>query len=258
VSQEFCERLAQCEYDEGYIVLDRDDACKVVWRRRVDVLDIPEEAWPSEPHNEPDEDTIEANLVVQAQHLDTSRSRDPDHLRGQFVPWACLRVPENSGDELAFRLIRGTLLVLNRHRAFLFDIETAELQQTITMHALERLQYIDLSDQHLFIVSALLLEVYDRATGSRVLSIPAGRQPWNFYASPENQWRRAGETLNHGELGFRRAAPPNWAHREDYFLIGVWSSFLGVVVVPIFLTPPPPPHVKFTYPLVESIWRSCQ
>ena len=162
---------------------------------------------------------IKGNRVAESLHLDAGRSRDPDHLRGQFVPWAHLLVPD---DGRAFKLTRRTLLVSSFQRAFLFDVEKAELQQTIELVALTgRLRYVDLSDQHVFIVCTLQLSIYDRTTSSRVLTIPGGRQPWDFYASPENQWRRTEQSLNHGELGFRRAVPPNWAHRDDGFHAGV-------------------------------------
>jgi hypothetical protein len=161
---------------------------------------------------------IQADLIARDQHLDANRSRDPDHLRGQFVPWARLLVPENGR---AFKLTRGTLLVCSAQRAFLYDVEKAELQQTIEVQFSGQLRYVDISEQHVFTVSTLELNVYDRANGLRVLSIPAGRLPWGFYASPKNQWRSAEGTFNHGELRFRRAAPPNWADREDYFHAGV-------------------------------------
>lgn len=184
---------------------------------------------------------IQADLIARDQHLDASRSRDPDHLRGQFVPWARLLVPENGR---AFKLTRGTLLVCSAQRAFLYDVETAELQQTIEVQSSGQLRYVDVSEQHVFIVSTLELNVYDRANGLRVLSIPAGRLPWGFYSSPKNQWRSAEGTSNHGELGFRRAAPPNWADREDYFHAGVWFTVLISVAIPVWLTSPRQAHVS--------------
>jgi len=185
---------------------------------------------------------IEGNLVAQDRYFDTNRSRDPDHLRGQFVPWARLLIPEIGR---AFKLTRGTLLVASAQRAFLYDVEKAELRQTIEMHALGpgHLRYVDVSEQHIFIVTNRRLNVYDRANGSCVLSIPAGRLPWDFYASPENQWRCTEDTFNDGELGFRRAEPPNWADREDYFHAGVWSKILSWVL-PIWLTSPCQVHVS--------------
>lgn len=215
--------MARCEHDGGYIVFGRPGDYKEVWRRRIDVLDIPEEAWPSGVHNKPDEDMFEARLVSQAQFLDASRMRDPDHLRGQFTPWARLLIPD---DGSVFRLARGTLLAFNVGRASLYDVERAELEQIIEVHVPGKVDYLDVSEQHVFIVSYIQLSVYDRASGVHVLSIPSGRLPWDFYASPENQWRRTKRTFNHGELGFRRAAPPNWAHRMDYFEAGVWSGTL--------------------------------
>lgn len=215
LDEKYCAPFVHCEHDQGYIVFNRYDNYKEVWRRRTDVLDIPENAWPSGLHNKPDGLMIRGNRVAERVYLDPNRSRDPDHLRGQFVPWARLLVPE---DGRAFKLTRGTLLVCSAQKAFLFDVGKGELQQTIEVVATTgRLRYVDISEQHVFIVCSLQLSVYDRATGSGVLAIPAGRQPWDFYANPENQWRRTEETLNHGELGFRRAEPSNRSHRDDYF-----------------------------------------
>ena len=161
---------------------------------------------------------IEGNQIAEDLFLDSRRSRDPNHLRGHFVPWARLLIPENGR---AFKLTRGTLLVSSAQRAYLYDIEKAELQQTIGVETSGQLRYVDISEQHIFVVSILRLNVYDRANGSCVLSIPAGRLPWGFYASPENQWRRTDQASNHGELRFQRAPPPNWADREDYFNAGM-------------------------------------
>lgn len=159
------------------------------------------------------------NRIAEDRYLDVTRSGDPDHLRGQFIPWARLLVPE---DGRAFKLTGKTLLVSSNEKAFLFDVEEAELQQTIQLGDFNgRLRYVDVNEQHIFIVSTLQLNVYDRGIGSCVLSIPAGRQPWDYYANPENQWRRTAESFNHGELGFKRAAPPNWGPRDDYFHAGV-------------------------------------
>lgn len=214
-----------------------------MWRRRIDALDAPEEVWPSEPHNEADDDMIEASIVAQSNYgIDAGRAEDAEGLRGQFVAWACLLAPEDPEAVPAFRLTQGTLLVVNvnARRAFLYGIERAELEQTIEIQAIGKFQYADVSEEHLFIASPLELTVYDRASGSHVLSIPAGRLPWDFYASPENQWRRAEKSFNHGELGFRRAAPPNWAHREDYFDAGTLPSIPSLVVWLTF----PPVHVS--------------
>jgi len=233
MGQEFCDPWAHCEHDQGYIVFNRSGRDKEIWRRRTDVLDIPDEAWPSELHNKPDLHMIEADLIAQDQYFDDSRSRDPDHLRGQFVPWAHLEILE---DGQAFKLTRGTLLVSSSQRALLYDVEKAELQQTIEVNNgpnFVRLRYVDINERHIFIVSTLQLDVYDRANGSRVLTIPAGRLPWDHYASPENQWRSTEESFNHGELSFRRAVPQNWAHREDYFHAGAWSRIPRTVIVPM-------------------------
>ena len=217
--QNFCNPYAHCEYDEGYIVLNRFNGYEI-WRRRVDVLGIPKETWPSGPQNEPDGLMIKANRVAEESYLDPSHSGDPDHLRGQFVPWARLLVPESNQ---ALKLARVTLLVAGDQRAFLYDVEKAELRQTIAVETSGRLRYVDLSENHIFLVSLLQLNVYDRGNGSCVLSIPAGTLPWDFYATPENQWRRTEAASAHGELCFRRALPPDSDDRDDVFHAGVWS-----------------------------------
>jgi len=241
VRQAFCGPYVHCEHDEGYIVFNRINNYKEVWRRSVDVLDIPEEAWPSEPYNKPDSSMIRANTAAQQRYLDTSRSRDPDHLRGHFVPWARLLIPE---DGRAFKLTRGTLLVSSAQKAFLYNVENAELQQTIQIRSRGQLRYVDVNEQHVFIVSTLQLNVYHRADGLHILSIDAGRQPWHFYASPANQLKRAEDTFNYGELSFRRATPPNWADREDYFHAGTWSRIPRAVVIATQPTFPRKAHVS--------------
>ena len=221
-------RCLQFEYDEGYIVFRRYRGYDV-WRRRIDVLDIPGEARPSGGHNKPDEDMIEDNRFAEKWYLDASRSRDPSHLRGQFIPWARLRVPEATN---AFKLTRGTLLVSSNRKAFLYDIEKAELQQVIGVDEhIDYLRHVDLSDQHIFIVRTLQLSVYDRVTGLSVLSIPAGRQSWDFYASLENQRGCTEHTVNHGELSLQQVVCPDRSDRDDCFRGGGYSTAPTVVPV---------------------------
>lgn len=239
--QEFCGPFVHCEHDEGYIVFNRIGNSKEVWRRRIDVLDIPEEERPSWQHNKPDSDMVKANRVAETRYFDPRRSRDPDHLRGQFIPWACIQIPGNCR---AFKLTQRTLLVSSSQKVFLYDVEQAELEQDFPVHTNGQLRYVDVDKRHMFIVSTLELNVYDRVNGSCVLCIKAGRLPWGFYASQENQWGRAGETFNDGELGFRRAAPPNCADREDYFHAGLWSRIPRTMVILTWLISPHQVHVS--------------
>ena len=162
---------------------------------------------------------MKGHRAAERRHFDATRGKDPDHLRGQFVPWCRLRTPE---DTLAFKLTGTTLLACGSQRASLFDVEKGELQESFEVDATAGLlRYIDFSEQHIFIVCTREFSAYDRATGSRVLAIPAGRQPWDFYAKPENQWRRKKEPLDHhGELCFRRAEPSGRTYRDDYFHAG--------------------------------------
>lgn len=87
-------------------------------------------------------------------------------------------------------------------RAFLYNVENAELQQAIEVQFSGQLRYVGVNEQHVFIISTLELNVYDWASGLCVLSIPAGRLPWGFYANLKTPWRSVEETSNHGKLGF--------------------------------------------------------
>lgn len=218
IPQESPDGYVHCEYDGGYIVFNRIGNYTEVWRRRIDVLDIPVEAWPSGSHNKPDEEMVEGNRIAENRYLDPDRSRDPNHLRGQFVPWARLAIPERNR---AFRLTRGRLLESSSQLAFLYNVERAELEQTIELDAygLGDIRHVDMSEQHLFFVRVLQLNVYDRATSSLLLTIPAGRQPFDFYASPEDQLIRTEGSFNYGELGFR-TADSALADMDEYFHAG--------------------------------------
>jgi len=169
---------------------------------------------------------IAANLVAEARYLDASRSRRPGHLRGQFVPWALLKVPENGR---MFKLTRRTLLVSSTYKAFLYDVEKAELQRTIQVNSPDsgQLRYVDFSEKHVLVLGTRKLDIYDRPSGSHVLTIPAGpRPPRDLFASAENRWRRAGKISNNGELAFQQVTAQKLVNREDYFHAGAWSWVL--------------------------------
>ena len=185
---------------------------------------------------------MRGHRAAERRHFDATRSMDLDHLRGQFVPWCRLRTPE---DTLAFKLTGTTLLACGSQRVVLFDVEKGEHQDYFEVDATAGLlRYIDFSEQHIFIVCTHRFSAYDRATGSRVLVIPAGRQLWDFYAKPENQWKREKETQNHGELGFRRAEPLGGTHRDDYFHAGGLSLILNTAVILRLLTSLRKAHVS--------------
>lgn len=166
---------------------------------------------------------MEGHRTAENRYFDANHSRDPDRLRGHFIPWACFVIPEGSQ---AFALTRGTLLESSNYTAFLYDVEKGELQQTIEIetYGFGDVRDADISEQHIFIVRVLQLNVYDRATGLLVLTIPAGRESFDFHASPENQLVRAEAISNHGEIGFQ-AAIPGRADRDEYFHAGAQSRF---------------------------------
>ena len=95
--------------------------------------------------NKPDEEMIKGNRIAEDQYLDSSCSRDPNHLRGQFVPWARLQIPKTVG---AFKITQGKLLVCTCRTALLYNIKKARLHQKIEVDAncLRQIQNVNLSE----------------------------------------------------------------------------------------------------------------
>jgi hypothetical protein len=149
------------EYDRGFIIFDRIDGNKEVWRHAVDYdpTNLP-------ASNPPDWEQIEA-----------ATDANNETQRGRFVPWALLQMPETTR---AYRFVYPTLLVAGTRRAFLFDIPSATLIQTIKItrpsEGPGHLHYVELSAQHVFICLSTEIRVFDRHNvGKLVLSIPMFR-----------------------------------------------------------------------------------
>ncbi|KAF9789183.1 hypothetical protein BJ322DRAFT_1017897 [Thelephora terrestris] len=263
LEEEFRPDYVHCDYDDGYLVLNLYDHCKV-WRRRIDVLDIPDKARPSRSQNGPDDEMVKGNRIAEGRYLDASRSRDPNHLRGQFAPWASLVLPDQSR---IFKLAQGTLLVSSGFTAFIYDIEKAELQQTIEsekaekslkkvkFHVADEVRYVDFSDQHILVVRALRLYVYDWETGLLVLRIPAKERPWDLYARPENQWEFI---ERRGELSFRQAVRPNLNDRDDFNHLVILTLSFRVILIQDFwrllpVSPSSSPTSVPSLPLLKDI-----
>jgi hypothetical protein len=99
---------------------------------------------------------------------------------GHFKPWALLEMPELTS---AFRFVYPTLLVAAWDQAYLWDIPSGELIQTITEiqgtadepGTLGRINYVELSSRHVFICGTYLIRIFSRASGKRVLDIPSNQ-----------------------------------------------------------------------------------
>lgn len=141
-------QYAHVEYDRGFIVFDRMGGGKEVWRHAVDYdpMDVPLD-------NLPDADQFQAEEKAMV-----------DQEFGRFVPWALLSIPELTR---AYRFVYPTLLVAGYDHAFLYDIPTARLVQTINISGVAAedfgdLRYVELSNQHVFICFEAAILVFDR------------------------------------------------------------------------------------------------
>ena len=109
---------------------------------------------------------------------------------GYFRPWAVLHMPEPTP---AFRFVYPTLVVAAYDRAFLWDIPSCKLIQTIENYRQENgsnyyllvvheTRYVEISERHVFIASRCYLRVFSRATGKSILNLsqPRGHGLWKY------------------------------------------------------------------------------
>jgi hypothetical protein len=90
----------------------------------------------------------------------------------------------------AFRFVYPALLVATGNSAYVWDIPTATLVQTIPETGLNGgISYVELSSRHVFICGEELLRIFSREDGSNVLDISSTRDSyaaWNFSPNPVN------------------------------------------------------------------------
>lgn len=162
LEQNYVRPYAHCEYSNGFLVFDQLGGFKEVWclesRQPPDTY----------PERSPPDDR---------QHLAALRAsyfHPNDSDRGRFRPWALLHMPTITH---AFRFVYPTLLVASQNEAYLFDIPTGTLVQTIDIsapspHGLRELSYVELSAEHVFICWKFAINIFSRRDGSLVLNIP--------------------------------------------------------------------------------------
>ncbi|KAH9000891.1 hypothetical protein EDB86DRAFT_471386 [Lactarius hatsudake] len=151
---------AHCEYDNGYLVFDREDGSKEVWRLASDLSTEREVAADAPPDNRQMDASARA-VMVYHQYAP----------RGQFRPWALLTFPEAT---CAYRLAYPTLICASDDHAFLHDVRTGSLVQTIGIDIrLLELSYVDVNERHAFVSEQDGVHVFSRESGSEVLQIPA-------------------------------------------------------------------------------------
>ncbi len=154
---------AHCEYENGYLVFDCFDGKKEVWRLASGFVDGEPEVAAHAPPDEKQKRTYEFFATI------------PTHQRyaphGHFRPWAKLSFPTFTR---AYRLAYPTLLCAGMDRAYLHDVRTGALVQTIDIRP-EDICYVDVSERHVFVCEPEALHVFSRADGGKeVLRIERG------------------------------------------------------------------------------------
>ncbi|KAH9013274.1 hypothetical protein EDB85DRAFT_2098398 [Lactarius pseudohatsudake] len=155
--QSYVRPHAHCEYDNGYLVFDRDDGSKEVWRLASGFTTDDEVAAHAPPEA--------VQIAVSAHAAALNHQYAP---RGHFRPWALLRFHEPTH---GYRLAYPTLICASHERAFLHDVHTGSLVQTIDMR-LRDLRYVDVDERHAFVCESVAVHVFSRESGNEVLCIP--------------------------------------------------------------------------------------
>jgi len=171
------------------------DGYKEVWRLASDFAVEGEVA----NHSPPDEGQQRASTFAAAMHHGYAP-------QGHFRPWAKLSFPEFT---MAYRFAYPTLLCANDEHAFLHDVRTGVLVQTIDLgvHLGEDggVCYVDVNERHAFVCAPGGLHVYARdRDATKVLSVP---RSWFFNSiasvvvEPENSFISV-LSLHTGDDGF--------------------------------------------------------
>ncbi|KAF4562492.1 hypothetical protein EYR36_004152 [Pleurotus pulmonarius] len=161
----YVRRFAHCEYGEGFVVFDRMDGSKEVWR-----LVSEYDTSPPPALSLPDPRQLDAYARSCALYPAS---------RAHFRPWLLLHVPFNTH---ALSFVYPSLLVSGLHQAIIFDVSTGlrvqridELQDAPHLHqySFNRISVRDvgLTAQHVLVCCAASLKVFSRATGACILQI---------------------------------------------------------------------------------------
>jgi hypothetical protein len=156
--------FSHCEYDNGYIVFNRRHQ-KEVWRVASE--------WSS------NRDISVASPLDQRQIMmaELFREDTATNTRGQFMPCALITVPE---DTHAFRLFFPTLAVAGPNCYYLWDVRTGTLIQSVVdpdLNADSQVNYVEVSERHVFVSRMSDIHIYSRTDGRRVWSIDANFVP---------------------------------------------------------------------------------
>ncbi len=235
--QYYVRSYAHCEYENGYLVFDCFDGKKEVWRLASDFVDGEPEVAPYAPPDKKQKRTYEFFATIP-----THQRYAP---RGHFRPWAKLSFPTLTR---AYRIAYPTLLCAGMDRAYLHDVRTGELVQTIDIRPAD-ICYVDVNERHVFVCSPEALHVFSRADGNEVLRIKRGVSFSNVL-SPS--------TPTNGDP-FVSVLPlhPGSDTHPPIFVSGAWvGGHYPHTFIQFELKYSPPPHSTFVSPCVQGRSRS--
>ncbi|TFY58766.1 hypothetical protein EVJ58_g6219 [Rhodofomes roseus] len=160
--KDYVRAWAHVEYGRGFLVFDRISGQKEIWRLADDIDNSSVSASP------PDTSQLEAFSVTSRRH---GRSG-----RGRLRPWALLTMPEMTR---ACRFVYPTFLAASQNTAYLWDLPSARLVQTLhgfqAMHndiePLGDVRYVDVDARHVVLCGQNGIRVISREDSSVVLRL---------------------------------------------------------------------------------------
>ncbi|PCH36636.1 hypothetical protein WOLCODRAFT_108951 [Wolfiporia cocos MD-104 SS10] len=159
----YVRKYAHLEYEDGFMIFDRYDGHKEVWRH-AEEFDL----FPLPTTNRPDNSQRAASVIPRGERV----------RRGRFKPWALFVIPETT---FVYRFAYPTLAAASEMNIFLWDVPSATLVQTIPNlgqpqgdgGALGDVLYIDVSEEHVFLCGGQETWIFRRADNSLILRVPA-------------------------------------------------------------------------------------
>lgn len=206
------------------MIFNRQSGDKEVWRCSADISEhvVDESSTPD---------------VTQLEVYENLQSSTMDRL---FRPWAVLHMPEPTS---AFRFVYPTLIVAAYDRAYLWDVPSGKLIQTIQgcqfissedgdNDHLHRIVYVEISERHVFLVGQFYLRIFSRATGKSILDLSSSERWYGFwmYVPAISHGRISGSALERYEMV---STPKPYRLSENMFLsdqfVSGASPSLGLV-----------------------------
>jgi len=171
--KDYVRDYAHCEYEKGFLIFDRLEQGKEVWRL---ASDCPPENDYQGVKYPPGQDQIIASDRAFARHSDT-------YPHGHFKPWAIFVVP---GMARAYRFVHPTLLIGSENDFFLWDVNLRDLVRTISItqnnsslpaawshQHITHLNYVEVNARNVFVCTLASLMVFSRSDGHCVLDLPS-------------------------------------------------------------------------------------